>query len=244
MATNESNSHAPLYFRIQQDILNQIQKGTLKPGQQLPTGAQLARHYKVSRITIKRAQDELVRLGLVFRQQGRGTFVALPRIREISGFCSFSEDIRAKGLVPSSKVLIFKKINPEKDICNKLDIEEGETAYLLKRLRLASEKPVAVETAYLPCNFFPDLLKEDLENNSLYTILKLKYKIIPTWADAEIEAAESTEEEASLLKIKIMQPVLIARRSTLTAGFKVIEVVKSVYRGDRFTFYAGRQFIG
>ncbi len=65
---------------------------------------------------------------------------------------------------------------------------EGEHAFLLKRLRLADQEPVAVETAYLPCRICPGLLQEDLAGNSLYTLLAEKYNRVPTWADAEIEA--------------------------------------------------------
>jgi len=244
MSLPSSNSHIPMYFRILQAILEQMQEGTLKPGQQLPTETELAQQYQVSRITAKRALDELVRLGRVFRQQGRGTFVAQPRIRDISGFGSFSEDIKARGLVPSSQTLQFKEIKPESEVRERLRLAEGEQVYLLKRLRLANDEPVAVETAYLPCHFCPGLLSENLNNNSLYAILREKYKIVPTWADAEIEATAAAKEEAFLLKLKVGKPVLAASRVTFAANYEVIETVYSVYRGERFTFYTGRQLIG
>jgi GntR family transcriptional regulator len=244
MSLNSPNLPVPMYFRIQQAILEQMQQGLLKPGQQLPTEAELGRQYQVSRITAKRALDELVRQGRAFRKQGRGTFVAQTRIRDISGFGSFSQDIKARGLVPGSQVLLFKEIEPEPDVRERLRLAEGEHVYLLKRLRLANDEPVAEETAYLPCRFFPGLVDENLTNKSLYAILTEKYQIVPTWADAEIEARESTKEEASLLKMETGKSVLAARRVTFAANYDAIETVDSVYRGDRFTFYTGRQFIG
>jgi hypothetical protein len=128
----------------------------------------------VSRITAKRALDELVRQGRAFRQQGRGTFVAQARIRDISGFRSFSEDIRARGFRPSSQILDFREVTPEATTCARLHISEGEHAFLLMRLRLADQEPVAVETAYLPCRLCPGLLDEDLASGSLYTLLAEK----------------------------------------------------------------------
>lgn len=244
MTLNTSNPRAPMYFRIQQGILIQIQQGQLKPGQQLPTETDLAQQYQVSRITAKRALDELVRQGVAFRQQGRGTFVAQTRIREISGFGSFTEDMRSRGMAPTSEVLMFKEVEPDPEIQGRLHITPGEHAFMLKRLRLANGEPVAVETAYLPCRFYPGLLDEDLNKNSLYAILTEKYQMAPTWADAEIEATSATKEEAYLLKLKIGKPVLTARRVTFSANYDVVEVVTSVYRGDRFTFYSGRQLIG
>ncbi len=234
----------PMYYRIQQAILEQIQSGRLHQGTLLPSEAELAQQYQVSRITAKRALDELVRLGRAYRQQGRGTFVAQPRIREISGFRSFSEDISARGFTPSSEILEFKEIVPDPAVSSRLQQKEGEKVFLLKRLRLADQEPVAIETAYLPCSLCPGLLQEDLARNSLYAYLREKHQIVPTWGDAEIEAAMASKEEARLLKITGRIPVLLIRRVTFAANFQAIETVDSLYRSDRFTFYTGRQFIG
>jgi len=244
MFTTSSQPRRPLYFRIQQDILEQIQAGQLRPGAQLPSEADLAQQYQVSRITAKHALDELVRQGRAFRQQGRGTFVAQARIRDISGFRSFSEDISARGYNPSSQILDFKEVEPEAIIRERLHISEGEHIFLLRRLRLADQEPVAIEIAWLPCRICPGLLEEDLAGGSLYKLLAEKYGRVPTWADAEIEADLPTREQAALLKLKDGMPVLVAHRVTYTADYAAIETVDSVYRGDRFTFYTGRQFIG
>jgi GntR family transcriptional regulator len=244
MAASSHQLHIPMYYRIQQAILDQIQASDLHPGDQLPSEAELAQQYQVSRITAKRALDELVRLGRAYRLQGRGTFVAQARIREISGFRSFSEDIRARGFTPSSKVIAFQEIDPDASVRERLHLADSQHAYLLKRLRLADEVPVAIETAYLPCSLCPGLLQEDLAGKSLYTILNEKYQIMPTWADAEIEAGASSKQQAEALNLKTGTPVLVARRVTYAADYQAIETVESVYRGDRFTFYTGRQFIG
>jgi GntR family transcriptional regulator len=233
-----------MYFRIQQALLEQMQQGLLKPGQQLPTEAELAQQYQVSRITAKRALDDLVRQGRAFRQQGRGTFVAQPHIRDITGFRSFSDDIRARGMIPASRVLQFKEMLPDPETCTQLRIGTQEPVYLLKRLRLANDEPVAVETAYLPCRLCPGLIHEDLGSNSLYAILREKYQLVPTWGDAEIEVIVAKKELALLLGLKMGQPLLAIRRVAFSANYDAIETVYSVYRGDRFTFYTGRQFIG
>lgn len=244
MSSHPPDLPIPMYFRIQQTILEQIQQGTLKPGQQLPTEAELAQQYQVSRITAKRALDELVRQGRAFRQQGRGTFVAKQRIRDISGFGSFSADIKARGMLPGSKILKFEEVTPNAEVRERLHLSENEHVYLLKRLRLANNEPVAVETAHLPYRRFPDLFSKVQNDKSLYTALAENYQSVPTWADAEIEARSATKEEAALLSIDVGTPVLAAQRVTFTANYDIVETVLSVYRGDRFTFYTGRQFIG
>jgi len=244
VASYSNQNHLPIYFQIQQDLLTQIQSGKLQPESQLPSEADLAQEFQVSRITAKRALDELVHLGYAYRQQGKGTFVAQARIREISGFRSFSEDMRARGLTPSSEILDFRIIQPDDSICQKLHITKDQTVYLLKRRRLADNVPLAFETAYLPCYLYPSLINEDLASGSLYSILREKYRISPVWADAEIEAVSATKEQATILGLKANSPVLIAHRITFSADYQAIETVESVYRGDRFTFYTGRQYIG
>ena len=244
MSLSTSKTKPPMYFRIEQGILEQIQRGSLKPGDQLPSESELAEQHGVSRITAKRALDDLVQQGLAFRQQGRGTFVARARIREISGFRSFSEDIRARGLVPSSRILSLKEILPEPKIREWLHLDEGAKAFLLKRVRFADAEPVAIEAAYLPSRLCPTLAREDLGKGSLYDILQNRFGVVPSWADSEIEAREATPEEARLLEMKAGRPVLAARRVTYSANYDVIECVESIYRGDCFTFYTGRQRIG
>ncbi len=243
MAPHPTQLRTPIYYRIEQDILEELHRGRLQAGDQLPSEADLAQKYRVSRITAKRALDELVTQGRAFRQQGRGTFVAEERIREISGLRSFSEDIRRRGLAPSSHVLKFEEIVPEPPVRARLHLVDDAHAFLLKRLRLAGGEPLAIETAYINSRLCPNLLKEDFTRESLYTVLMEKYQIIPTWADAEIEAGAASRQEAALLKLRTGQPVLMARRLTFAANYAVIETVHSVYRGDRFTFYTGRQRI-
>ncbi len=244
MSPHSHDLPIPMYFRIQQIILDQIQRGILQPGQQIPTESELAQQYQVSRITAKRALDELVHQGRAFRQQGRGTFVAKPRIRDISGFGSFSADIKARGMLPGSKILKFEEIIPEAEVRERLHLGKNEHAYLLKRLRLANNEPVAVEMAYLPWRQFPDLISQIQDDKSLYAVLAENYQTVPTWADAEIEARSATKEESALLHMHVGKSVLAAQRVTFAANYDIIETVHSVYRGDRFTFFTGRQFIG
>jgi GntR family transcriptional regulator len=236
-----SPGHVPLYYQIEQRILEAIQGGTLGPGDQIPTEAELAERHGVSRITAKRALDDLVHKGLAFRMQGKGTFVASRRLRDISGFGSFTEDFRSRGMVPSSRILHFEVETPGEDIRERLGLDAGTQAYRIRRLRMADGEPVAVETAHLSCGLCPGLLASHLEGHSLFALLQERFSIVPSWADAEIKARLATKAEGGLLGMKIGEPVLEARRTTYTTNYEVIECVESVYRGDRFAFFTGRQ---
>jgi len=244
MPTAPNRSFTPLYYQIEQDLLRQIDKGELKPGDQLPSEAQISRQYGVSRITARRALENLVQQGIVYSRQGIGSFVAYARIREMSGFRSFSEDILARGLKPSSRVVELAESDPDAETIRRLALAPGERVYCLRRVRLADDQPVADEVAYLPVRLFPGLQEYDFGQLSLFEVLRNRYQIFPTWADAVLEASAATPEIARQLGMKVNEPVLLALRQSFTASFEVVEFVRSVYCGRRFTFYTGRQYIG
>jgi GntR family transcriptional regulator len=237
-------SFHPLYYQIEQEILREIQDHQMQPGDRLPSEAEIAQRFHVSRITSRRVLADLVTKGVAYSQQGRGTFVALPRIQTMSGFLSFSDDMANRGLVPSSLVVQFEKISPNQTVHSRLQLQGEEHVFCLKRVRLANGSPVALETAYLPAQVCPGLDGEDLAYQSLFKILREKYGVIPTWSEAEIEATSASPEEADFLNCQPGAPLLCANRLTYSQTYAVIEAVRSVYSGDRFTFFTGRQFIG
>jgi len=242
--TGMRRSFHPLYYQIEQEILREIQDYQMEPGDRLPSEAEIAQRFHVSRITSRRVLADLVSKGIAYSQQGRGTFVAFPRIQTMSGFLSFSDDMTARGLVPSSMVLRFEEISPDPAVHSRLQLQEGERVFCLKRVRLANSSPVALEIAYLPAQICPGLDGEDLAHQSLFRILREKFSIYPTWSEAEIEATLATPEEAEYLNSQPGAPLLCATRLTYSQTNAVIETVRSVYSGDRFTFYTGRQYIG
>ncbi len=243
MASVNRHSYVPLYLQIARTIEQMVRSGELQPGMQLPSEREIAEQFSVSRVTARQALDELVSGGIAYRVQGRGTFVAEPKIREVSGLCSFSDDMRSQGLEPSSRVLSQKIVPPTDEIRRKLKLGPDDLILQLDRVRLADGRPVAFERASVNIKLCPGLENDDLATQSLFALLRNKYDVYPEWAEAEIEARGALAEEAGLLEMGIGQPVMVAYRMTYTEEFEPIEYVISVYRGDRFTFYVGRQRI-
>jgi GntR family transcriptional regulator len=244
MAASTHRTTKPLYRHIEQELLRQIRREELRPGEKLPSESEISRRFNVSRITARRAIHNLVQQGLVYSHQGKGSFVAHSRIRDLSGFRSFSEDIRARGLTPTSRLLRLQRIQPAAKIRSELNLAAGEPAYRVERVRLVNGMPVAYEDAYLPATLCPGLEHYDLANQALFDVLRHEFNLQPTWADAELEAAVADESLAAQLAIQPGEAVLIALRHTYTETMDVIEYVRSIYTGKQFTFYTGRQFIG
>jgi GntR family transcriptional regulator len=237
------NSSVPLYSQLHTLLVEKIRSGALLPGDKVPAERELAETLHVSRITARQALDALVESGLVYRERGRGTFVAEPKMRGVMGFSSFSADMRSRGLNPSSVVISQALVPPDEKLRKILKLGEQDLALHLVRLRLADEMPVALQSAYLSYRLVQGLEHEDLRFQSLYSVLREKYYINPAWTEAEMEALSATAEEAGHLRIEKNDPVLVVRGITFTDSFEIVESVRTVYRGKGLALYIGRQRI-
>jgi GntR family transcriptional regulator len=239
---NTNPLFVPAYIKIKNNIQSMIATGMYQAGDKLPSEAAFSDTFKVSRITIRLALKELLNQGVIYSKQGKGSFVSLPTMSSISGFRGFSEDMRSKGMAPSSVILEATTTFPDQNIAAHLNIDPSEPIFVLKRVRLASNIPVVVEIAHLPLTLLPNFGNHDL-TRSIFTIFREEYGIIPAWIDNQIQAILATEEIAGLLQLKFNDPILKIICSDYTESFKVIEYVISYYNGNAYTFSTGRQSI-
>lgn len=235
------DSPVPLYFQIKSELERFIASGKWQPGMQAPSERELCDQYQVSRITVRQAITELVNEGRLVREQGRGTFVAQPRIeQQLTTLTSFTQDMLQRGQKPGSRVLQFgaEELPPQAAQALGLDPSAKHEALILKRLRTANDEPLTVETARLALPRCAALAGVNLERQSLYAALREKCGVLPTLARQQIKAMACPDAEAKILEIKKGSPVLHIIRSTFGQDNKAFEYVESVYRGDKYVFYA------
>ncbi len=233
------NNHLPLYQQLKAVIEDRLDSSEWLPGAQVPSERELCEQFNISRITVRQALAELVVEGRLNRMQGRGTFVAYPRIEQrLTRLTSFTQDMQARGKRPGAKVLQLESLPALPAVVRALKIRFGANVIVLKRLRLADGEPVAVETAFLPDSLCHSLLKEKLEGRSLYDVLARNFKIIPARAVQQLEAIACPSAEAKLLGVRKGDPVLHIHRTTFDHTGRPFELVESFYRGDKYTFYA------
>lgn len=237
-------SHIPLYLQLTAQLIHMIEKGDLKPGDKIASERELSEMLNVSRITSRLAIQELFKSGLIYREQGRGTFVAESKMRNVQGFTSFTEDMNKRGLKPGSQVLLQEVIPAEDTLARILHINPGDPALHLVRLRMANDHPVAIQYSHLPHKLCPGLENENLINGSLFAVLRQKYYIYPAWTEAVVEAASALSEEAHLLGLKPSEPVLVVRGITFNESFDIVESVRTIYPSRGLALYIGRQRIG
>jgi Transcriptional regulators len=227
----------PLYQQLEDIIQAQIETGELKPGEQIPTELVLADKYNVSRITIRQTLADLVKKGLLERKQGKGTFVAFPKIeRELISVHSFSERMRSKGYTPGSRVLSIKLAVATASVRKHLGLEEGEEVIAIERLRLTNDEPVVLENSFIPYSTYPLVMEAEINIGSLYQFLKEKYNVSPALSKKTLEITVANEYEAKLLNIYAGQPLFLLNALVLTEDHQPIEFVKTLLRGDRVKF--------
>lgn len=225
----------PLYHQLKTILLDKIRAGEMKPNDRLPAEDELAAQYGVSKATVRQALNELAVAGALRREQGRGTFVAEPKLTQgPRALTSFSEEMRKRGLSPTSKTLKQDVVKAEADVAEKLQIAEGARAVRIKRLRLADGQPMSIQTTYLPLELAPRLVEEDFGALSLYETLERKYGLRPARAEETHFAVLVEPSEARLLKVAANSPGLAAERVAYLASGRPLELTYSITRGDRY----------
>jgi GntR family transcriptional regulator len=231
----DKNGFIPLYYHIQKVLMDKIQSGTLVEGDLLASEEELARSYQVSRMTARQALHGLKARGYAQSQKGRGTFVTRPKLeKNIMHLRGFTEDMKQRGMAPSSKLLEQIMVPATEELADSLKIAVDSPVMKLRRLRLADDTPMALEESYIPLTPFPLLEKIDFAKHSLYYVLRERYGVRDAWADETIEALPATREESELLTIPKRASVLSISRVIITTEQTPIEVACSRYRGDRY----------
>jgi GntR family transcriptional regulator len=238
MAVLNKQGAVPLYLQLKQLLEAQIVSGALAPHGRVPSERDLSEQHSISRMTARQALAELIQDGRLYTSAGKGTFVAEPKIRQsLQSLTSFTEDMRARGLAPTTRI-IRRELTPASEMqAARLRIAEGRPIMCVERLRLADGEPLALETACLVFDGAERLLAADLQG-SLYAVLQAEFGIVPAEANEELEAALAQPRERTLLLLSEGAPVLRIQRTTFDQARRPFEYVQSIYRGDRYRFVA------
>lgn len=231
----DKSGFIPLYYQIQRALMEKIQSGALSQGDPIPSEEELSRTYQVSRMTARQALHGLKVNGFAFSEKGRGTFVTRPKLeKNVMHLQGFTEDMRQRGMVPSSRILDQSVIYAGDEAREKLRLGADEKVMCLRRLRLADGVPMAIEESNIPLQRFPGIERVDFARHSLYATLREQYGVRVGYADEIIEALPALREEAELLTIPNRASILSISRIIFTTQEAPIESACSRYRGDRY----------
>jgi GntR family transcriptional regulator len=217
------------------DALLELAVHELGPDAAIPSERVLMSTYDVSRATVRKSIDSLVADGLLRRIHGKGTFVSRPRLESRLHLASFSQDMRRRGLTPSTVLLGIEPHRPPVDVAAALDLDDDARAWRLDRVRLADGQPIALERGWYPQAPLPDLDRRDL-SGSLYEILKDGYGLGIDAAEQTLWGESADVATARRLDAPLHTPLLVFRRVS-RAGDLPLEHVVSRYRGDRYQIH-------
>ncbi|MHB1159281.1 MAG: GntR family transcriptional regulator [Chloroflexota bacterium] len=224
----------PLYHQLKELLRDRIESGEWRPGLRIPPERELCLAFNVSRATTTQALKDLERMGLIERRQGKGTFVAQPKlVQSLLEFYTFTESTLARGLTPTIKILSLGVVSPTPRQSQMLRMEAGETAIRVERLRLVNGEPVLLDVCLLPYDLCPHLLKEDLESNLLHDVLSEKYGIRMVEQEKWVEPVVLDDYEAGVLRAKRGALGLLVERVAYAEGKRPVEFRKMLVPGHR-----------
>lgn len=224
-------NQGPRYLEIESWLRNLVAKG--EPGELIPSEVEVAARFKVSRMTARQAMMNLLREGLVDRRRGAGTFIANKPIHRSEGVLfSFTEDMKRRGLRPSSEMLSAGiEIAGARDR-EALGLSGKVKVVVIKRLRLADGVPLSIErVALIPeCKA---VLSADLSKGSLHEKLR-EIGYGPSTANCWLQARVADRSEAKLLDIPLGTPLLVETRVISDARGEIIEFTETAYASNRY----------
>lgn len=226
----------PLYVQVEDALAARVEGG-LHPGDRIGTEDDLIREFGVSRITVRRAVQNLAARGVVVTKPGRGTFVAAPRIRQpLTELSGFVEDMEAHGLEATARVLTVRDISAPQEVRAALDLPLGSVVTFIERVRLANGHPVSFDRTYLIPELGHLVAQDDLENEPIFTLLEQRHSTPLIEASYALQAVAADADVAEALEMSVGSPVFRIERTTYTQGQRPVDYEVLHYRGEAITF--------
>lgn len=228
---------APKYYRIYEELLEEIKSGRYKEGDRFPSDTDLVARFDVSRGTIREALKLLLQQGYLEREQGKGTFVRFRKIeQDPEKLIGFTELMRRNHLEPSGKIIEKSVETIPSALAAELDVERNRKVVRFFRVRYGDDQPLIIERSFFDYQLFKPVMELDLEHNSIFELL---YKYTDTRlgkATQRIEAITAGADENRYLNVEIGTPLLLITRIIETDEGSFFQYSEDVYRSDRISF--------
>ncbi|MGI6214824.1 MAG: GntR family transcriptional regulator [Christensenellales bacterium] len=232
----QHSSPLSLYFQLKESIIAKILNGTWPPGTQIPSENELCSIYGVSRITVRKALDELEQDDYIVRKQGKGTFVKRKALEQkLSKFYSFSEELKKHNLKELTSILSFEVLVAEERIQKNLRLDSDKRVLRIKRIRSLTDFPYALESSFIPYRLASQMTREQVETKGLYNSLR-KLNLDPVFATETFKAVILHARTAKLLKAKTGDAAIYLTRNTYMQQRVPIEFCESIILGSIFSY--------
>ncbi|MGI3066446.1 GntR family transcriptional regulator [Vibrio diabolicus] len=232
----DEKSLLPLYLQVADELKRDIDKGTYPAGTKLPSENQLVEKLNVSRVTVRKALQQLNKLNYTFSEKGKGTFVSSNKLRhDFLSMSGFKQEVAGSGLVDAQNIVDeFEVISANTLLAQKLNIKIGEPVNFARRMRLIKDIVVSFEEFYIPRILLPNLTQQDLEGSKFeylgrqgIKMVKTKQTLIPALPDAKAQ---------KILDVDKLSPILINKSLNYYEEHKVYEYSIVYYKSSLYDF--------
>ena len=228
-------SGIPLYVQMREHLRSELDQ--IEPGIPIPTETELGKRFRVSRITVRRAIEDLVAEGLLLRQQGRGTFVQKPKLtHELNRITSWTEQLKTLGFSPETSHRKIIRQKAPAHVAETLCLASSETIFRIERIRLAQHEPISYMINFLPAKLLPGFNSHSFTGESLYDLLAQEYGFVAAMAVDTVGTRSASSEEANALCIEHKAPILSVRRVSYLQDGTPLELAIVASRGDRYQY--------
>jgi len=228
---------SPYYRWLAEALREDISQGLYKPGDTLPTEHELMRRYALSSTTVRRAVQDLVREGLIYRKAGKGTFVKRSKIEEhLLHLTSFAEEMQSRSIKPNFELVGAQPLVPPAKIGRDLGLAPRQPAFYIERIQFANHEPIALAQGYWRSDIGEFLSRQDLNVISLYESLERDLHIPLVEAEESIGAVSANADIARKLRVRLNAPLLVRRRLTFTSEMHPVEYTTTLYRADQYEY--------
>lgn len=225
----------PLYKQLEEKLLKEIENGERPAGSRIPTENELSEQYKVSRVTVRKSLAKLTDMGYLDRKSGKGTFVAEKKFQRglSKGVISFTEMCKLMGAKPGARIIKIALEDPTPKEMELMHLEADEKILVLERIRYADDKPVILELNKFP-EAFSFLFSENLNDTSLYEILKDKHNILFNQSTKTLDLIFAASKEAKALNITKGYPLLRIDSILQDTNNNIYNLSQQLCIGDKF----------
>lgn len=237
IAVLKVESSKPLYYQLEKCIQNDIIKGKYHPGEKMPTEEELGKLYNISRITVRRALQNLCDNGLLERKQGKGTFVTYnKRALELTKGYGFKSELSRLGHVVKHVVVEKKYVRADNKIAEKLQIKEGDMVVFVKRILYDDGTPFAIDEVTYSADKFPEVMDLLTNDASFYDILIEKYDVVFSRSVLEMNVILADYSLSSLLQCTVGEPLFDINKIAYDDKGKPVHLSRSYVMSDRVTY--------
>ena len=234
----DKTSSVSIHIQLQSIIKDMIESGELKEGDVLLPEREICKEQEISRMTVNKAINALVSEGILYRKQGKGTFVAQKKKKyQFNNVKGFTEVMKSRGIDIKTDIIKFEILNPDDIIMEKLGItDKRENVYKIKRIRYVENEPFGYEIAYIPEKVCGGMTKGMLDDNSLYKILENEYGYKVARVEQIIDPIQVDTKVSEKLQCEKGRLALSSQRTSYTEDEKIIEYTVTIIRSDKYQY--------